>query len=110
MLWNGTVVVLCLIALVAAGELRAKKPTTTITGIVKSAETYRGKIRSVYIEGREEGDFLVARGTEIGKELLKQVGETVTATGYVRESVRDLEFDHVIDVLSYEINRPREQP
>ena len=100
---SGVVVVLCVLAMLASGNLRAEKPTKTIMGIVKSAEVYRGKVRSVYIEDSREGDFLVVRGTAIGKELLKHVGATVTATGYVRKSLRDPNFTHVIDVLHYEV-------
>jgi hypothetical protein len=98
---NAFAAVLCLSALLAAGDLRAGKPTRTITGTVVSAEVYGGKVRSVYIKDSQEGDFLVVRGTEIGKELLKLVGVKVTATGYIRKTRRDPVFENVIDVLSY---------
>jgi hypothetical protein len=101
---QGIAAVLCLIALLAIGDVRARKPTRTITGIVKSAEIYGGKVRSVYIADPEEGRFLVARGTDLGKELRGYVGSTVRAMGYVRKSVRDADFEFVIDVLHYEID------
>jgi hypothetical protein len=103
---NGIAVLFSLVALLAFGELWAQKPARTITGTVKKAETYRGKVRAVYIEDHAEGDFLVARGTDISKELIKQVGATVRATGYVRKSIRDPEYALVIDILSYEIDPP----
>lgn len=105
---SGIAVLFSLVALLESGDLWARKPTKTITGTVKKAEMYRGKVRAVYIEDRAEGDFLVARGTDISKELIKQVGATVKATGYVRKSTRDLEFDLVIDILRYEIDPPEE--
>jgi hypothetical protein len=104
----GIALALCLTALVTSGNLHAQKPTTTVTGTVKGAEVYRGKVRSVYIEDSADGDFLVLRGTEKGKELLGHVGDTVTATGYVRKQDRNPKFDQVIDVLSYEIDRSDE--
>ena len=108
-LFNGIAAVLCLIALLAFGDLRAQKPTKTITGTIKRAEVFRGNVRSVYIEAPGEGEFLVARGTDIGKELRAHVGSTVRATGYVRKSIRDAEFALVIDILSYEL-APSDEP
>ena len=105
---NGVAVLLCLIVLLASGDLRAEKPTKTITGLVKSFEVDRGKVRSVYIKDPREGEFLVVRSTEIGKELLKQVGATVRATGYPRKS-REPQFEQVIDVLRYEVV-PSDEP
>ena len=97
---------LCVVALLSAGQLRAEKPTKTITGTVKKADVYHGKVRGVYIKDAQEGEFLVVRSTEIGKELLKQVGVTVRATGYVKKARPDSDFTQVIDVLHYEIVPP----
>jgi len=94
---------LCVIAVLSIGELNAERPTRTITGTVKKDEVYKGKVRSVYIKDAQEGDFLVARGTEIGKELLNHVGATVRATGYVKKARPDSDYAHVIDVLNYKI-------
>lgn len=106
---HGIGVLLCLIALLASGNPRAEKPTKTITGVVESAEVYGGKVRAVHIKDPGEGDFLVVRSNEMGKELLKHVGATVKATGYVRKARPDSEFKHVIDVLHYEIG-PSDEP
>jgi hypothetical protein len=106
---NGIVVLLCLIALLAPGNLQAARPTKTITGIVESAEVYGGKVRAVYINDPQEGSFLVVRSTEMGKKLLKNVGATVKATGYLRKARPDSKFKHVIDVLHYEID-PLDEP
>lgn len=97
---------LCVVALLAAGQVRAEKPTKTITGTVKRAEVYSGKVRAVYIEDAQEGEFLVLRSTEIGKELLKHVGATIRATGYVKKARPDSDFTQIIDVLHYEIVPP----
>jgi len=95
---------LVFIALLSAGELWAQKTTTTMTGIIKAAEMYGTKVRSVYIRIDGGDDLLVARGTRIGKELLGEVGTTVKATGYLRESrSKDLDFANTLDVLEYEI-------
>lgn len=102
-------VVLCLVAMLAFTESHAQKPTKTITGTVKRAEVYKGKIRAVYIEAPGEGDFLVARGTDVSKELVKHIGATVKAEGYVKKSLRDPGFALVIDILSYELD-PQEEP
>jgi len=106
---NGIAVLFCLIALLASGVLHASKPTKTITGIVESAEVYEGKVRAVYIKDPGEGNFLVVRSTEMGKELLKHVGATVKATGYLKKTRPDSKFEHVIDVLHYEID-PSDAP
>jgi hypothetical protein len=103
MVLGGIAAVFCLIALVASGDLRAEKPTQTITGIVKSAAVGAGKVRAVYINVPQEGGFLVNRSTETRKELLEHVGATVKATGYVRKRRHDSEFPYGIDVLSFEI-------
>jgi len=95
-----------LIASSAAVELRAAKPSKTIAGVVKSYEVYRGKVRTVYIKDAEHGEFLIVRGTEKGKELLTQVGASIRAKGYVRESVREPEFPFLFDVIEYEVIAP----
>lgn len=97
------VVILGLVVALAAGEILAAKPKTTVTGVVKRAEVYAGKVRAVYIEAAEGDEYLVMRGTDIGKELLGHVGATLSATGYVRKATRDPEFELAIDVLEYEI-------
>ena len=75
-----------------------------MTGIVKAAEMYGTKVRSVYIRVAGGDDFLVVRGTRVGKQLVGEVGATVKATGYIRESrTKDLDFSHAIDVLEYEV-------
>jgi hypothetical protein len=94
----------CLIAFFAWGDLPAQKPTRTITGVVKAAESHKGKARAVYIADPSQGDFLVVRSTEMGKELLKHVGATVKATGYVRKRRLDTKFGETIDVLQFEID------
>jgi len=94
----------------AAGEVRSAKPTKTITGVVLRDEVNRGQVRSVFIRDAEEGEFLVLRGTEMGNELLAQVGATVKATGYVRKARPDAGFPYAIDVLEYEIIVPAEPP
>lgn len=83
----------CVITLLSAGGLCAEKPTKMITGKVKRAEVY-------------QGEFLVVRSTEVGKQLVKHVGATVKATGYVKKARPDSEFKLVIDVLHYEIVPP----
>lgn len=83
-----------------------KKPTKTVTGKIKGADIKGGKTLSVYIDDAEQGEFLVLRGTEVGKELLKQVGATVKATGRVSKAYRDPGYDHVIDVVEYEVVTP----
>jgi hypothetical protein len=103
MVLYGVAVASCLIALLALGDLHAQKPTKTITGVVKSAESHQGKILAVYIMDPSEGDFLVVRSTEMGKELLKHVGSTVRATGYVRKRPQDPKFSQAIDVLQIEV-------
>ena len=104
---RATAFLFCLIVLLTSTGLRAEKPTTTVTGVVKRFEVDRGNVRSVYIEDPREGDLLVVRSTEIGKELLKRVGATVRATGYLRKS-REPQFEQVIDVLRYEVVLPDE--
>jgi len=104
--WAALAIIPVLVASSAAVELRAAKPTTTISGVVKSYEVYRGKVRTVYIKDAEHGEFLIVRGTEKGKELLNQVGASVKATGYARPSVREPEFPFVFDVVEYEIIAP----
>jgi len=101
---------LCLIAVLAVGDVRAEKPTATITGTVEAAESSRGKVISVYIKDPDNVRFLVVRSTEVGKELLEKVGVTVTATGYVKKTRPESKFPQIIDVLSYEVDAPREQP
>jgi hypothetical protein len=100
----------CLVALLVGGDLYAQKPTKVLTGTVKRAEVYKGKVRAVYIEDPQEGEFLVVRGTEVGKELLKHVGATVRATGYVRKPRPETEFELAIDVLNYEIVPSEDEP
>jgi hypothetical protein len=97
------VVAFCVAALLSPGELRAEKPTKTITGAVEKAEVYRGKVVSVYIKVSQGDRFLVVRSTETGKELLNHVGAKVQATGYVKDARPGSDFTKVIDVLSYEI-------
>ena len=100
---TGVLAAICLFGLLAVGDLHAKRPEKTITGTVQQAELYRGKLRSVYIEDSAAGDFLVVRSTELGKELMRHVGEMVTATGYIKKTVRDTRFAEAIDVLKYEV-------
>ena len=92
-----------LLALATPGLIRAEKPTETVVGVIKAAETYKGKVQSVYIKDPEKGSFLVIRSTPVGKALLRNVGVTVKATGHVRKSRPESEFERVIDVLDYEI-------
>ncbi len=100
----------CLIAAFVSHDVQAKKPTITISGTVKTAEMYRGKVVSVSIKDVAQGEFLVARSTEIGQELLRHVGAKVKATGYVKKPRPGSDFANIIDVLSYEIDAPGEPP
>lgn len=93
----------------APGFVRAEKPGETITGVIKAADVYKGKVQSVYIKDLEKGSFLVLRGTPVAKALTRNVGATVKATGHVRKARPDSDFERVIDVLSYEIV-PAEAP
>ena len=85
---------------------RAEKPTKTVTGIVRGYDSYKGKVTSITIKDAEQGEFLVLRGSEKGKELLRQVGATVKATGYLQKSNRDPEHTVVLDVIEFEVLTP----
>jgi hypothetical protein len=111
--WGRSVVVVLILGLLVAltaSDVFAAKQKKTVTGVVKRAEVYAGKVRAVYIEEAEGGEYLVLRGTEVGKELIEQVGATLSATGYIRKATRDPEFELIIDVLEYEIHTPRKEP
>lgn len=100
------VLVVGLVLLATTGELLAQKDKETITGVVKRAEVRGTKVRAVYLEDSNGGEYLIVRGTEVGKELLGQVGATLKATGYVRKSVRDKDFERTLDVLEYDVVSP----
>jgi len=90
-------------ALVAVGPAEAKKKVTlTITGEIKPAEKRNGKVVTVYIVDAEHGEFFVMRGTTVGKEVVKRVGQTIVATGFVGDAIREKEFERYIDILEYE--------
>jgi len=106
---SGVVAVFCVLALLVPGAASAKKITKTVTGVVTASESYKGKVVGVFIKDLQEGDFVVFRGTEVGKELLEHVGSTVTATGYIKKSNRDPGYDNGIDILTYEVLPPVEK-
>ena len=109
--WGRSVFVVLVLGLVvglAASDIFAAKQKKTISGLVKRAEVYAGKVRAVYIAEADGGEYLVLRGTEVGKELLGQVGATLSATGFIRKATRDPEFELIIDVLEYEVLTPKE--
>ena len=98
---------LVVLASAAAGSLAQKKTTKTITGKVLAYQVSREKVQSVYIRDPDQGEFLIQRSTDKGKELLRHVGATVKATGYDKESTREPEFKFVLDVLEYEVLEPK---
>ena len=109
--WGRSVVVVLILGLLVAltaSDVFAAKERKTVTGVVKRADVYAGKVRAVYIEEAEGDGYLVMRGTEVGKELLGQVGATLSATGFIRKATRDPEFELIIDVLEYEVLTPAE--
>lgn len=95
-------VILCCIAAAAyAGS--TQKTETTITGIIYIAgETDAGEVTSLTIEAENKGDvdFYHIVMNETGKELIDQVGNTVSVTGTVpqREDGKKL-----IRVKSYKV-------
>ena len=100
----GGMLIVGLAMLVGPGRVEAaKKATVTITGEVVVAEKRGDKVVLVFIKDADQGDFVVLRGTELGKEMAKLVGQEVHATGYTGKALRERKFERYIDVLEYRI-------
>ena len=94
----------CLFVVVAPSKAAVPQEQVTITGVVRvAAMNSHGKILSVYIDTQDEEIFVSAK--EKGKELLKQVRATVSVTGYLRRSQTTKDFDKVIDVIDYTVEK-----
>lgn len=104
-------VVICLMAPLAT----AQNKTMTIRGEVKPAQVTRNnaKVKMVYISDRDQGDYLVLRGTDASNDLRKRIGAIVEATGYIKKSQSYPDYKAVIDITEYEIietEDPAEDP
>ena len=73
-----------------------------LVGSLNAAEyASDGQVTAVSIDDEERGSVLVS-STGKGKELIALVGESVKISGILMETPDEADFEHVVDVVSFE--------